>query len=158
LDLNWDEPAARTQGLVAVRGALDALEHWLDAHPEAAAEPVVHASRAAALQVRAQDVAEAAMVVEPAPADPPADPPAAPGAPAPPQLRRGVSRDRRSSIEDPQMRHGRKSRSVRVDGYKRHVLQDLDRGVVVAVGVTPIGRPSTSRWPTCASCTWTGAI
>jgi transposase len=34
------------------------------------------------------------------------------------------------------MRHGRKSRSVRVDGYKRHVLHDLDSGLVVAVGLT----------------------
>jgi hypothetical protein len=143
LDLDWDDPAARTQGLVAVLGALDALEHWLDAHPEAAA-PVVHASRAAAIQVRTQDVEEGAVVVEPGPAGPPTAPETAPRVPAQPQWRRGVSRDRRSSIEDPQMRHGRKSRSVRVDGYKRHVLQDLDRSVVVAVGVTPANAPEAS--------------
>jgi transposase len=34
------------------------------------------------------------------------------------------------------MRHGRKSRRVRVDGYKRHVLHDLESGLVRAVGVT----------------------
>lgn len=34
------------------------------------------------------------------------------------------------------MRHGRKSRRVRVDGYKRHVLHDLDSGLVCAVGLT----------------------
>ena len=34
------------------------------------------------------------------------------------------------------MRHGRKSRSVRVDGYKRHVLHDLDSGLICAVGLT----------------------
>lgn len=51
-------------------------------------------------------------------------------------LRSGVAKDRRIAIEDPQMRHGRKSRSVRVDGYKRHVLQDLDTGLVRAVGLT----------------------
>ena len=38
------------------------------------------------------------------------------------------------------MRHGRKSRSV-IDGYKRHVLRDLDRGVVPAVGITPANVP-----------------
>jgi len=43
-----------------------------------------------------------------------------------PSLRRGVAKDRRISVEDGQMRHGRKSRSVLFDGYKRHVLQDLD--------------------------------
>ncbi len=51
-------------------------------------------------------------------------------------LREGVAKDRRISVEDAQMRHGRKSRSVRVDGYKRHVLHDLDTGLVRAVGVT----------------------
>lgn len=50
---------------------------------------------------------------------------------------KGVAKDRRISIEDSEMRHGRKSRSVRVDGYKRHVLHDLDTGLIRAVGVTP---------------------
>ena len=61
-----------------------------------------------------------------------------------PALRRGVAPERRISIEDPAMRHGRKSRSQRVDGYKRHVLQDLDSGVVRAVGVTPANQPEAS--------------
>src|SRR5205807_5681323 len=39
--------------------------------------------------------------------------------------------------EDGQRRHERKSRSVRVDGYKRHVLHDLDTGLIRAVGITP---------------------
>jgi hypothetical protein len=34
------------------------------------------------------------------------------------------------------MRHGRKTKSVRIDGYKRHVLTDLDTDLAVAVGVT----------------------
>ena len=36
-------------------------------------------------------------------------------------LIKGVAKNRRMSVEDAEMRHGRKSRSVRVDGYKRHV-------------------------------------
>ena len=52
-----------------------------------------------------------------------------------PALRRGVAKDRRISVEDSQMRHGRKSRSVLFDGYKRHVLRDLDTGLVPAVGI-----------------------
>ena len=35
------------------------------------------------------------------------------------------------------MRHGRKSRSVLSGGYKRHVLRDLDTGLVTAAGITP---------------------
>ena len=64
------------------------------------------------------------------------------------------------------MRHGRKSRSVLFDGYKRHVLRDLDTGLVVAAGITPANAPEAtvtsdiaadleaagrSAWPSCTS-------
>lgn len=55
-----------------------------------------------------------------------------------------VARARRISIEDAEMRHGRKSRSQRVDGYKRHVLRDLDAGLIRAVGITPANSPEAS--------------
>jgi hypothetical protein len=42
------------------------------------------------------------------------------------------------------MRHGRKSRSHLVDGYKRHVLRDLDSGLVPAVGVTAANIPEAA--------------
>ncbi|HBL57118.1 MAG TPA: IS5/IS1182 family transposase, partial [Cyanobacteria bacterium UBA8803] len=61
-----------------------------------------------------------------------------------PKLRRGVAPNRRIAIEDEQMRHGRKSRSQRFDGYKRHVLKDLDLGMVRAVGITPANQPEAS--------------
>ena len=125
LDLDWDEPQARTRGLIAVLGALDAVERWLDEQGIASdSQAQVQASRAAARQVRQQDVE---MTAE--------------GLPA---LRRGVSRDRRISIEDAAMRHGRKSRRVRIDGYKRHVLHDLDSGLVRAVGLTAANAPEAS--------------
>jgi transposase len=61
-----------------------------------------------------------------------------------PALRRGVAKDRRISVGDAQMRHGRKSRSVLFDGYKRHVLTDLDSDLVTAVGITPANAPEAS--------------
>ena len=42
------------------------------------------------------------------------------------------------------MRHARKSRSQRIDGYKRHVLPNLDTRLVRAVGVTPANAPEAS--------------
>lgn len=33
LDLDWDDPRARTQGLVAVLSALDTLDQYLTLHP-----------------------------------------------------------------------------------------------------------------------------
>jgi hypothetical protein len=129
LDLEWDNPAAVAQALRAVLAALAAVEAWLDGPqaPPPAADPGVQRSRAIAHQVREQDVERAAD-----------------GAPT---LRRGVSRDRRISVEEDQMRHGRKSRALRVDGYKRHVLHvlhDLDSGLVCAVGLTPANAPAAS--------------
>jgi IS5 family transposase len=116
LDRDWDDPEAREQALVVVLETLSAVERWLDSQPEEADAPVVHSSMAAAHQVKPQDV-ELTEVGTPV-------------------IRKGVAKDRRITIEDAQMRHGRKSRSVRVDGYKRHVLRDLDSGLVRAVGIT----------------------
>ena len=120
LDADWDDPAAREQALAGVLGLLERVEAFIagQAGEQAAATAV-----AVAGQVRDQDVDCSG----PAPA-----------------LRRGVAKDRRISVEDAQMRHGRKSRSVLFDGYKRHVLTDLDTGLVPAVGITPANAPEAS--------------
>jgi Transposase DDE domain len=123
LDCDWDDPAARDGALGVVLGFLEAVEAFA-AGQQVAAAPGVDAALGAARQVRDQDVALAAG--------------------QPPTLRQGVAKDRRISIEDPQMRHGRKSRSHLVDGYKRHVLRDLDSGLVPAVGVTAANIPEAA--------------
>jgi hypothetical protein len=61
-----------------------------------------------------------------------------------PTLRQGVAADRRISLEDEQMRHGRTSRRRLIDGYTRHVLRDLDHGLVAAVGVTAANVPEAA--------------
>jgi DDE family transposase/transposase-like protein DUF772 len=118
LDRDWDDPAARDAALTVVLGLLDQVEAFIagQAGDEGAAEAV-----AVARQVRDQDIDLAG-----------------------PALRRGVARDRRVSVEDGEMRHGRKSRSVLFDGYKRHVLRDLDTGLIPAVGITPANAPEAS--------------
>jgi hypothetical protein len=117
LDRDWDEPSERAEALTVVLATLTTVERWLETKPEGSEEPAVQHSLTAAHQVKQQDVeiSEAGVAA----------------------LREGVAKDRRISIEDAQMRHGRKSRSVRVDGYKRHVLRDLDTGLIRAVGITP---------------------
>jgi transposase len=120
LDADWDDTSARDQALAEVLGLLDRVEAFVagQAGQEAAAAAVTTGR-----QVRDQDVD----LSGPAPA-----------------LRRGVARDRRISVEDGEMRHGRKSRSVLFDGYKRHVLRDLDTGLVPAVGITAANLPEAS--------------
>ena len=120
LDLDWDDPAARDQALAQVLGLLDQVQAFVAGW---AGEQAAAAAVAVARQVRDQD----ADVAGPAPA-----------------LRRGVAKDRRISIEDGDMRHGRKTRSVLFDGYKRHVLRDLDTGLVPAVGITAANAPEAA--------------
>ncbi|MEG4230382.1 hypothetical protein QUA35_29880 [Microcoleus sp. N9_B2] len=55
-----------------------------------------------------------------------------------------MAKDRRISIEDPDMRHGRKSSSQKINGYKRHVLKDLDIGVIRAVALTKANTPESA--------------
>lgn len=56
-------------------------------------------------------------------------------------IRKGVAPDRQVSIEDSEMRHGRKSSSKKFNGYKRHILRDLDTGLIRACTVTPANQP-----------------
>jgi transposase len=58
-----------------------------------------------------------------------------------PAIRQGVAAERVVSVVDPEMRHGRKSPSKRVDGYKAHVLTDHDSEMVLGVAVTPANDP-----------------
>ncbi len=116
LDLNWDDPNERNLALGMVLGVLSQMEIHLDKMPEIKSHPVVLSSIIAAQQIEAQDVEvdDKGEV----------------------KLRKGVAKNRRITIEDEEMRHGRKNRTKRFDGYKRHVLKDLDLGMVRAVGLT----------------------
>ena len=128
LDLDWDEPRARDQALSLVLAALRAVEGWVETQPALLAAPRVAAqvsdSLAVAHQVREQDVTTSAQGT--------------------PRLREGVAPERRISVEDGEMRHGRKSRSRLVDGYKRHILHDLESGLIPVVGVTAANAPEAS--------------
>jgi transposase len=119
LDADWDDPAARDDALAQVLGMVDLVEAFVAGQADEAAQAAVAAAR----QVRDQDTDLSGPV---------------------PALRRGVAKDRRISIEDAQMRHGRKSRSVLFDGYKRHVLRDLDTGMITVVGITAANAPEAS--------------
>src|SRR5260370_1894995 len=101
LDGDWDQKIQKDEALALVLQVLHTVDAWVktltDEEDKALAEPVL----AIAKQVEKQDVeiSEKGKV----------------------SLVKGVAKDRRISVEDSEMRHGRKSRSGRVDGYKRHV-------------------------------------
>jgi len=50
-------------------------------------------------------------------------------------LKEGVARDRVVSVHDPEMRHGRKSRSRRFDGHKAAIAVDAESQLITAVEV-----------------------
>lgn len=63
------------------------------------------------------------------------------------KIREGVALDRRVSVEDREMRHGRKSKLKRFDGYKRHIATDLDTDLILAGAITPANRPEEEPVP-----------
>jgi hypothetical protein len=123
LDQDWDQQGQREEALNLVLNALQAVETWVQTLQQDEVEPA-ESSLGIARQVKAQDV----QVDEHGKT----------------HLIKGVAKDRRISIEDAEMRHGRKSKSVRVDGYKRHVLHDLDTSFIRAVGITPANAPEAN--------------
>ncbi len=121
LDLNWDDPTERKQALELILNTLDTVESELQKKTHTDDIKQAKETLEVARQIQSQDLTLDTN--------------------GNPTLKKGVPRDRRISVEDPDMRHGRKSRSQRFDGYKRHVLRDLDIGVVRAVGLTPANAP-----------------
>jgi Transposase DDE domain len=63
------------------------------------------------------------------------------------RIKQGVAEDRRVSLEEPEMRHGRKSKSKRFNGYKQHVATDLNSNLILACAVTPANRPEEESTP-----------
>jgi hypothetical protein len=124
LDRDWDQQLQKDEALTLVLQVLQTVETWVQTLTEPEEKAAAQQVLAIAEQVQEQDV----QIDEKGKAG----------------LIKGVDKDRRISVEDGQMRHGRKSRSVRVDGYKRHVLHDLDTSLIRAVGVTPANAPEAS--------------
>jgi hypothetical protein len=127
LDLEWDDPATREQALAAVLSTVAAVEAYVAGPSAGRTVPAVADCMATAQQVVAQDVTI--------------------GEAGTPVLRQGVAPDRRISVEDGEMRHGRKSRSQLIDGMKRHLCHDLDTDLIRAVGVTAANAPEATVTP-----------
>jgi Transposase DDE domain/Transposase domain (DUF772) len=125
LDIDWSDDDQKADALDSLVVQIDHLQAWVsDALGKAADKPPLSEHLATLAQIRGQDL-------EPDPTH---------GGKRQ-RIRDGVAPDRRISIEDGQMRHGRKSNSRRVDGYKQHIAIDLDTKLILACAVTPANRP-----------------
>ena len=128
LDVEWSDPAQKTAALNRLVAQVTALQRWLDRHlATAQGRPPLQAPVATLAQILGQDL-------EPDPTG---------GV----RIREGVAEDRRVSIEDAEMRHGRKSKTKRFNGFKRHLATDLDSGLILAAAITPANRPEAEAVP-----------
>jgi len=129
LDIEWADPVQKESAIGMLVEQLDRLERWVarEFGDEAEAPPLAE-PLATLRQLREQDL-------DPEPPD------------NKPRIRQGTAEDRRVSVEDKDMRHGRKSKSKRFNGYKSHVACDLDTELILACGITPANRPEAEVLP-----------
>ena len=125
LDLDWGEPKARERALGLVLEEVDRWQQWLEQQQSLSAqEPPMQEVLDTIAQVVTQDT-------EPDPA----------GGPGSRRIKKHVAPDRRISIEDQDMRHGRKSSAKTFHGFKAHLVLDLDSQATRAVVVRPANEP-----------------
>lgn len=130
LDLDWDDPKAKKLGLEKLLAQVRALGDWLQ--------------QQLSDQIGAPPLKDQWELIEKLIAQDTEPDPDGGGR----RITRGVAKDRRISISDADMRHGRKSKKQRVDGFKRHIAVDLDTsGLVCAVAVTPANQPERVAAP-----------
>ena len=121
LDIEWDDPQARTVALQQLLGQVQSLGVWLQKELETQLKQAPLAGQWALVQKLIDQDTEP-------------DPQGGGGR----RITQGVAKDRRISVSDPDMRHGRKSKRKRIDGYKRHIAVQLDTpGLICAVALTP---------------------
>jgi Transposase DDE domain/Transposase domain (DUF772) len=125
LDLDWGDPTARARARGLVLEEVERWKHWLEQQSSLSIhEPPMQEVIATLDQIIAQDT-------EPDPE----------GSPGGRRITPRVAPDRRISIEDKEMRHGRKSSAKTFNGFKEHVVVDLDSKVIREVVVRPANEP-----------------
>jgi IS5 family transposase len=130
LDRDWSDSEQKAEAIDILARQVLNLERWLTNHlPENINKPPLKAPLEVLRQFMEQDL-------EP-------DPGGGGGI----RIIDGVAKDRRISVEDGEMRHGRKTKSKRIDGYKRHVAMDLRSKAILACAVTPANQPEHEALP-----------
>jgi hypothetical protein len=127
LDIDWSEPEQKADALARLNIQVSALMEWVARLMSGNLDPLTAFYVKAVQQVQEQDLEDQDGRT---------------------RVRQGVAPDRRISIEDPEARHGRKSKSKTINGYKEHVATDLDHDLVLACVVLPANVPENEAAPT----------
>jgi hypothetical protein len=122
LDVDWDDPDQQHKALQQLLMEVQRLKGWIDKKlANQVDQPPLREALALVEKVIAQDL-------EPDPGG---------GM----KIKRGVAKDRQISVTDPEMRHGRKSRRRVFNGYKRHIVRELDLGLILSAVARPANEP-----------------
>jgi hypothetical protein len=136
LDIDWNDKQQKNDALGRVVDEAKSLLEWARTYAsEVTAEPKVHEAIVLLERVLGQDI-------EP-------DPDREGGV----KIRKGVAADRVCSIGDPEMRHGRKSRTKAFNGYKRYVATMVDAPLILAAETRPANVPEKEAVPSLLSAT-----
>ena len=120
LDIDWSAPGAQEEALNRLLRQIDAMEKWVRRTlKDEVNEPPLCEHLALLDALRGQDL-------EPDPTTPGRK-----------RIKQGVATDRRISVEDSDMRHGRKSSTKAFNGFKRHLAIDRDLRLILAAAVLP---------------------
>ena len=117
LDVDWNDDDAQTAALQTLLHQVDALERWVAGRASKEAEvPPLKGSLELLRKLVNQDI-------EPDPSGKGR------------RIKDEVAKDRIISIADPEMRHGRKSKTKLFNGYKRHIA--IADNLILATAVVP---------------------
>lgn len=120
LDVDWDDQHQTRDALKRLMSDVSALKAWVAEHlAQESKEPPLITALELLDRVIGQDI-------EPDPNNPGAH-----------RIITGTAKDRLISVRDRAMRHGRKSSSRVINGFKNHIAVDLDTGLTLAVSVRP---------------------
>lgn len=120
LDIDWGDDEERSEALQRLVGEAERLDAWVIRHmKDEATKPPISDALTLLRRVVDQDL-------EPDPEG------------GGQRIREGVAEDRIISVGDPDMRHGRKSRSKTINGYKRHIV--IANRVILGTAVEPANR------------------
>ncbi|ATB36132.1 transposase [Cystobacter fuscus] len=129
LDVDWSEAGQKKKALQALLEQVESMMSWLRKNlAEEMEEEPLREHVQTLEQIRKQDL-------EPDPEG------------GGVRVRQQVAEERRVSVEDGEMRHGRKSKSKRFNGFKQHVATALDEELILACAVTPANRPEAEATP-----------
>lgn len=129
LDIDWSELTEKKEAINILLKDVEGIKLWLSQQPpEITENKALQESLSLLERVLIQDI-------EPDPGG---------GS----KVKQGTERNRQISITDDEMRHGHKSKSRTINGYKQHIAINMDTKLILATCVRPANEPEylATQW------------